>query len=152
MRDSSNHEDDDSFIYNEFYGEAENIVQARDVHGGVNYYEADDDTFEYSIPPYALTAVFVALFIVAAAYSILLAMTEMSFFLWLRLGVSTILLLVVFASAYYWSAGGLYERKFRYLRLFFALISVMLGYNYGVQVPLISEIGEFFSSWLVWRF
>lgn len=149
--------DDDDYVhegdvYNDFSGDAENVVQARDVYGEFNYYESDDDVNWYDIPNWAQPAVFAAVFLVFTSYSNLFTSTYIALFDWIKLLASTAILVVALTSAYYWSAGGLLERRYRYLRLFIVLLLAVLGYKYGAVTPLFGPLGKIISGWLIWHF
>lgn len=165
---------DDSEVSNDFSGVADNLIQARDIYGDVNFYEPHENYYEthenyhvthenyydggdetvdyYTIPVFAQPAVFLALFLGSSSYSYLFATVHLSVFDWLKLLASTIILLPALASAYYWSAGGVFERRYRYFRLFIALLVIILAYKYGSGVPLVGNLSKLVSGWLIWRF
>lgn len=148
MRDT-NYDDYDDYNHNDFSGDAENVVQARDVHGGINYYDRDYGTFEYQIFPYAGLIYYFALFVAASTYSHLWSNMTLGIFDWIKIVISTCVLVGAFLTTHSWIFN---NPSFRFLRFTLALIVILVGYNQGERIEPLLKLNETISGWLIWQF
>ncbi|WP_406692309.1 hypothetical protein REH65_10680 [Saccharopolyspora sp. ID03-671] len=161
MRDEFDDDDEiDEYYYNDFSGQAEYVVQAGPLNGGVelndvdishhsHYYDRDYDTFEYSIMRGAGFLFFLALFIAGSTYAALFAELDLAFFDWVKLAISSGILTVVFVTSEHWIFD---NPSFGFLRFFVSVILIILGYNYGENLQALQELNSIISGWLVWKF
>ncbi|WP_030107552.1 hypothetical protein [Actinoalloteichus caeruleus] len=148
--DCADEDDDEEFAHiNHYSGDVTNVVQARDIHGDVNYYERDHGVFHYRIFRYAGATLFLTLFVTAAAYSHLVNDMRLTWWEWALLPVVTAGLVLVMFHTHSW----IYPNpSFRSFRAFLAIALIALGYNYGPQLDVVGDVSPVLAHWIVLRF
>ncbi|GLZ42456.1 hypothetical protein [Actinokineospora sp. NBRC 105648] len=146
-------EDDGDSIRNLFSGYADHAVQAGHIHGGVHFNSTSDDEHDdrgpvIYIPRWAQVAVWGVLFLVSASYSVAIGQYEPTFWDWVKLSVSTLLILYAFVETEYQINGDFFGP----LRFVFSIVVIALGVAKGVD--FFGELGwpQTVGSWLLWRF
>ncbi|MFB9903632.1 hypothetical protein [Allokutzneria oryzae] len=138
---------EDARTHNDFSGYAQNSVQARDIHGDVNFHSGEREYFT-ALPWGFSVAAYAVLFLVASAYVHVVVTFDLVVRDWVKLVISTVIVLPVFLATEY----RLHGAEFAALRFLVAVIVVALAIHQGAEMQSISGIVGLFSEWLVWRF
>lgn len=152
MRDED--EDFEDAVFNDLSGTAENSFQAGVVNGDVYFPSGSDDDSDDSsfvtgtVYSGAGIAFFVALFIVAAAYSQVFDVLHPGFWDWVKLVASSIALVVVF----FVTEAAIFNRLFGGLRFFLSILVLLLGLFEGGHVEPVRKLGLAIGKWVIWRF
>jgi len=142
----NHHEDDvDDRTHNEHSGATHHSLQARDIHGGITVNATEPE--ERTTFPWSYTgAAYAALFAVTSAYSYTVGSMDLSVWDWLKLTLSTALLIPVFITTEYHLQG----TRFAALRCLSAIVLIALATNQGPA--LLPGLAPLLGDWLIWRF
>src|SRR3954470_16579995 len=131
--DAYDDDDEDGSVDNHVSGVAENSVQARDIYGDVSFYSTSDSYEEDYGILYGTVfrgaglAYFAALFILAASYSSLIITGDLTFWDWIKLVVSTAVLVVVLVRTEW----ALFDDRFSSVRRLAIVLVFFLGFGEG---------------------
>ena len=145
-------EDDDPF-FNDFSGTAEDIVQARDIHGNVSftshtYGPSDHGMVVGTVFRGAGLVYFFALFVFATTYAGLLLDANLGFWDWVKLVISSIVLVGVFIRTEW----AIFDDLFASLRRLLMLVVVVLGFAEGARLEFLKDLTTVLGQWLTWHF
>lgn len=142
----NHHEDEvDDRTHNEHSGPTHHSLQARDIHGGITVHSTEPalrPTFPWSYTG----AAYAALFAVTSAYSYTVGSMDLSVWEWLKLTLSTALLIPVFITTEYRLQG----TRFAPLRFLSAIVLIALASNQGPS--LLPGLAPLLGNWLLWHF
>lgn len=142
----NHHEDDvDDRTHNEHSGATHHSLQARDIHGGITVNSAEPEA-RTTLPWSYTGAAYAALFAVTSAYSHTVGSMDLSAWDWLKLMLSTALLIPVFLTTEYRLQG----TRFVPLRALSALVLIALATNQGPA--LLPGLAPLLGNWLIWHF
>ena len=135
----------DDRTHNEHSGETHNSLQARDVHGGINFHTTAPEPLP-TMPWSYTAAAYGALFAVTSAFAHTIGDLDLSVWDWLKLTLSATLLVPVFITTEYRLQG----TEFAPLRGLSAIVVVALAINQGPT--LLPGLVPLLSNWIIWRF
>ncbi|SEC60184.1 hypothetical protein SAMN04489727_4358 [Amycolatopsis tolypomycina] len=148
-------EDQEGQFVNDFSGTADDIVQARDIYGDVNFHSSTE-VFEASDQGYvagtvyrgAGVAYFLALFLLSVAYTRVVAEADLGFWDWPKLAASTLALVTVLVR----TERAIFGDLFTSLRRLAMAVVVALGIGQGPHWESFEKLTVLLGHWLVWRF
>jgi hypothetical protein len=148
-------DDADEQFSNTFFGDAEKVVQAHNIHGDVNIhsgsvaYESDDyPLVTGTVYRGAGVFFFLALFILGATYARLVGATDLTFWSWVKLTISSVVLIGVLVRTEW----AIFSDLFSSIRRLGMLVFVILGIAQGSQSEFLGKFTTLLGHWLVWSF
>jgi hypothetical protein len=132
---------------NVYSGWSTNSVQARDIHGDINFHASERD-YITALPWGFTVAIYAALFIVVSGYAFAVGSLDLSFWNWVKLVLSTVVLVPVFIATDF----RLHGDEFLALRVLCSLVIVGLAIGEGPKIATTKGIVTLVGRWLIWQF
>ena len=149
--DDEDDEDDISVTRNLHSGWSTNSVQAGDIHCDVNFHAsaAGSEREYFAALPWGFTvAIYAVLFVVVCGYAFAIGSLDMSFWDWVKLVLSSLLLVPVFVATDFRVHGD----DFLALRVLGTLVIIGLAIGEGAKVLAIKDLVALVGHWLIWQF